>query len=277
MMESVRFLLSQGPPSYTSVMSELLTLDTWKMVCKDWHVRPNSQVRFRAEFKKCRELTSLALQCGARPDEFIDKSGENILHYMASTPMQFQEHQRLRIMRYLVQVGFNIEHRNNQGRTPLLNAIGSFGYAMIPALLAGNANLQATDNKGQGYLEILFDDISHQWDIECEDAFSVLLVLLGADRRFSERAITSSEIPLFSELASSKNAWEVWTSVFEEMGWDMEAMNSARFTALMQPLPDGISCGLEEHLRKERRRMIKKTCSQLSVAKVAVLTGGGMA
>lgn len=217
---------------------------------------------FDDDFAQCRDLTSVALEHGAAPiDEFITENGDNLLDRFQMA-IGLQPDRSLQLLRYFQQLGVDIEHRDNGGRTPLLAAIAYIGHkylGLISTYLKANANLRAVDNMGRGYLRValerrgfLFGDSSyfgfhyHQ--------YRLLVLLLSADPRFKERAIKPNETPRLIELAFSAVAWDVWTSVFKKLDWDMDDMNFYRKRVLDQPLPSYL-----EHYEEARLQMLAQT------------------
>lgn len=137
--------------------------------------------------------------------------------------------------------------------TPLLAAIafGPQNLSLISDFLGPkvNADLHAKDGMGRGYLRIAFDrlgflraeepDDHEKFDFDYQS--ELLALLLSADKNFRERAIRSEETPRLIELAFSAVAWDVWTSVFEKLEWDMEEMNTYRYKILQRPMSDHLA------------------------------------
>lgn len=222
---------------------------------------------FQHHFTQCRDLTSVALEHGAPIDECITENGYNLFESFRRATW-LRPDQRLQLSRYFQQLGVDIEHRNSEGMTILLQAIAESdvdpGFAIISTYLKANANLGAVDNMGRGYLRIalerdgfLFGD-SEDFDFVIQA--HLLATLLSADSRFKERAITPNETPRLIELAFSAVAWDVWTLVFEKRGWSMRKMNRYRKTVLDKPLPSYL-----EHYEEARLQMLAQTCFRLEL------------
>jgi hypothetical protein len=171
-----------------------------------------------------------------------------------------QADQRLRLLQHIQRLGVDIEHRDSEGNTPLLAAVSKRfpKFEIISTYVEGNANLGAVDKKGHGYLRITLERggslFGHSEYFDFINQAHLLAILLSADPRFKERAITPSETPRFIELAFSAVAWELWTSIFERLNWDMEEMYWYRNTVLNQPLPSYL-----EHYEEARLQMLAQT------------------
>lgn len=207
---------------------------TWGGFADRWRASDaqNRRCSFDQDLKRCQELTSLALRHGARIDECVDPycSYANILFSIGSAS-SLLPHQWNQVLQYLLQIGVTMEDRNQEGQTPLLAFVDFAADAsVISAFLAAGADLHAKDKIGRGYLHLALSALlrnpvflKHQPNI---------MTLLRADTRFNGRPITPKETPLILSLTLSERAWGVWMSVFEEMEWDKEAMESYRYTAL---------------------------------------------
>lgn len=221
---------------------------------------------FDDDFAQCRDLTSVALEHGAPIDESITENEDKLLERFQMA-IGLQPDRSLQLLRCFQQLGVDTEHRDNGGRTPLLAAIIDVfdkHRGLVSIYLKANANLGAIDNMGRGYLRIalerdgfLFGDSTY-FDFDYQSR--LLVILLSADSKFKERAITPNETPRLLELASSAVAWEVWTSVFEKLDWDMSEMNRYRYRVLGEPLPSYL-----EHYEEARLQMLGQTRFQLGV------------
>lgn len=228
------------------------------------------------EFAQCSALTSIALEHGTPIDECVDEGGRNLLGVLVSAigVTQMQPDQRIQVLRYFQWLGVDIEHRDNEGKTPLLAAIANDDHCLgfVSAYLEANANLEAVDNLGRGYLRIALErsgilfGYSSCYDLDYQS--ELLVTLLSADPRFQERAITPSETPRLIELAFSVVAWDVWTWVFEKLNWDMEEMNAYRYAVLQEPLKDGLA-----PYEEARIQMLGQTGFRLGRAKTIELKG----
>jgi hypothetical protein len=258
--------LCWGLPAYhPSLTSGSLIIGIWSSFFSQWHRSNEYELSSDHVFTRCSLLTSVALKHGAPIDECIDDQGRNLLHYLEWAE-EMQADQALLLLRYFQRLGLDIEHRDSEGKTLLLAAL-SKDYSdleLISTYVKGNANLGAVDNMGRGYLRIalerdgyLFGD-SENFDFD--DQAHLLAILLSADPKFKGRAITPSETPRLIELAFSAVAWDLWTSVFERLNWDMEEMNWYRHTVLDQPLPSYL-----EHYEEARLQMLAQTCFRLGI------------
>lgn len=265
MVEIPRLLLSRGLPAYhPSLTSGSLIIDIWS----SFFLRSGGSVEYETswdhDFTQCSDLTSVALERGAPIDECIDDQGQNLLHYLEWAE-EMQADQILRCLQYFQRLGVDIEHRDKEGKTPLLAAIASYSHCpgLVSTYLVANVNLGAVDNMGRGCLRIALErdgflfgdsklfDFVHQADL--------LVELLSADPRYKERPLAPKETPRLIELAFSAVAWDVWTLVFERLNWDMENMNWHRRTVLAQPLPSYL-----EHYEEARLQMLAQTDFRLS-------------
>lgn len=267
-METPGLLLSRGLPAYhPSLTSGSLIIQIWSVFLMRWGEFDGCETSFDDDFAQCRDLTSVALEHGAPIDKFITENGDNFLERFEMA-IGLQPDRSLQLLRYFQQLGVDIEHRDNGGRTPLLAAIIYYDddYPdLVSTYLKANANLGAVDNMGRGYLRIalerngfLFGDSKYfNFIIQAR----LLVTLLSADPRFKERAIKPNETPRLIELAFSAVAWEVWTWVFEKLNWDMYDMNLYRKGKLDQPLPSYL-----EKYEEARLQMLGQTEFRLNLS-----------
>lgn len=226
---------------------------------------------FEDDFSRCKRLTSLALDHGARIDECVHATSfyGNPLHFMVEW-CDLQPQQWHQLLQYLIDLGIDLEFRNHQGQTPLLYAAGveSVSELAIPALLDFNADLFATDIEGDGYLLTVLDYLATflYEDTELDEISRFerrLTILLKADPDPSA-TINASNTPL-RFLIDNNEAWDIWTSVIEKLGWSMEDSESIRFEELLEPYPY-LFRGQTEGMRT---RMLEQTISRLGPSKVA--------
>jgi hypothetical protein len=243
-----------------------LIIDIWASFFFQWNGSDEYELSLDHDFTQRSDLTSVALKHGAPIDECIDDRGRNPLHYL-EWPREIQAGQRLRCLQYFQRLGVDIEHRDNEGKTPLLAAIASYSQYLGPLcsfspFLEANANLGAVDNLGRGYLRIALERdgflLGHRSYFNFTYQADLLATLLSADSSFKERAITPNETPRLIELAFSAIAWDVWTSVFEKLNWDMKEMNEYRYTVLNQPLPS-----IMKYYEEARLQMLGQTMFRL--------------
>lgn len=268
-LEITELLLSEGLPAYSpSLTSGTMILDIWSGFCMRWSGMAGRGMFYHDVFMKCVKLTSIALEYGARIDESIDEEGQNILHCLGLAHELLQG-QLLELVWYFLGLDIDIEHRNNRGQTPLIAAIAAPcpSLSLVRTYLDANANLGAVDNIGRGYLRIalerdgfLFGDSSYFFVFHRQ--YRLLVLLLSADRRFKMRAIKPNETPRLIELAFSAVAWDVWTSVFQELDWDMTEMNKYRYRVLDEPLPSYL-----EHYEEARLQMLRQTEFRLDLSR----------
>jgi hypothetical protein len=261
--------LSRRLPTYhPSLTSGSLLDDIWFSFFWRWGRSDEYEMSSNHDFIQCRDLTPVALEHGAPIDECIDEKGSNLLKgFDLASEMRLA--QRLHILQYFQWLGVDIEHRDIEGRTPLLAAI-AYDDDDCPGLvltyLKANANLRAVDDMGRGYLRIILErdgfltgDSEH---FNFLTQVNLLETLLSEDSRFKERAITPNETPRLIELAFSAVAWDVWTRVFEKLNWDMAEMNAYRYMTLRKPLPTYL-----DHYEEARLQMLGQTRFQLGVDK----------
>ena len=258
----LRLLLSRGLPTYhPSLTSGSLLIRFWSWFFLRCLESYDDEMFLDHGFTQCSDLTSVALKHGAPIDECIDDQGRNLFQYLGwAACMQADE--RLRFLQYFQQLGVDIEHRDNEGKTPLLAVIAEdeddVYLELISNYLEANVNLGAVDNMGRGYLRIALERhgflLGHRSVFGFDYQSQLLVTLLSADPRFKERAITPNETPRLIELAYSAVAWDVWTSVFEQLDWNMERMNWYRYEVLKQPLPSYL-----EHYEEARLQMLAQT------------------
>lgn len=264
-MEIPRLLLPRDLPTYhPSLTSGSLINDIWSSFFYHVITVDDSEMSFDY-FAQCRDLTSVAFGHGALIDKCIDR---NLLTGLESV-RELQPDQILQLLQYFQRFGVEVEYRDKEGNTPLLAIIASDDdpryWRRISIYLKANANLGAIDNMGRGYLRIVlervgflfgrsrFSNLDYQADL--------LAVLLSADPRFKERAIKPNETPRLIELAFSAVAWDVWTSVFQVLDWDMTEMNRYRYRVLNQPLPSYL-----EHYEEARLQMLAQTKFRLNLS-----------
>jgi hypothetical protein len=195
---------------------------------------------FEEDFARCTEMTSLAIKQGAQIHEDIhfNEFDGNIL-WSIGIINTLQPHQLRQVLKYLLSLGLNIEHRNLEGETPLLYSIrGEFHHSAISAYLDADANLYAEDDEGLDYLHIAMVTLLEGGVLKLGSKGRATLrknltVLLKADPRFSGRPITPEETPLIRRLALREQDWNVWMSVFKRLDWNTMGMEAYRYRALL--------------------------------------------
>ncbi|KAJ4990517.1 hypothetical protein SVAN01_03964 [Stagonosporopsis vannaccii] len=247
-IEITRLLLERGSPvNNVYGESENIIWAIWEGFSSRWvaDVDDWEQSSFEDDFARCKDLMTLAVDYGAQIDECVDPTRYrgNIL-FRINRADSLDRHQFEQVLQYLIGLGVDVEHRDVGELTPLLHAIQLYtpNPAAISAYLHAKADVSATDDAGRGCLHLAIERLLKDLSEDLSNHKEVLLIILRADARYKERAITFRETPLVAELAYNRRARGIWRAVFEELRWDFPEME---FSALELSAPQFFIPGVE--------------------------------
>jgi hypothetical protein len=188
-------------------------------------------------------MTVLALKHGARVDECVhyNELSGNLLH-LACKYAEYEKvlslHEHTQVIRYLLEIGSDMEYRNMYGRTPLLEASAmrfSRDSDVSSALLAEGADSSVADLEGRNALHLTADALQRRNALG--DAIDASLLGVRPEGDLYHRLVELLRAgcdPLAmdhvgqtpsSYVQHSPIAWVVWARALYEVGWSPEAID----------------------------------------------------
>lgn len=212
-----------------------------------WHRQSNffwktERPQFDDDFARCKALTLLALEHGARVDECVhyDYQAGNLLFLPRKcvSAESLHLHECVQVIQFLLEIGSDVEHQNMLGHTPLLDAAHvATGYLSeySNALILMGASISATDPEGCNVLHLTVQVLERRsWCAQniCRSLLGprppgdiqhrlVNLLEAGCD----PRAVDDNGLTPSCYICKSPISWVVWARALLEAGWDPKAID----------------------------------------------------
>lgn len=199
--------------------------------------------RLDNDFATCKEMTLLALDNGARVKECVhsDDYLGNLIHltselYLWQHSNELRLHVCTRLVRFFLEIGADMEFRNQRGLTPLLLVVylrPSSSFGCLEALLSQGADACAADIEGRNALHLILNRLvldrikpTHRRFLKrCHEPDPVKIELASFLREGCNPLAVDCRGHTPSFYAHHNDvAWVTWFRVLYEAGWEARAI-----------------------------------------------------